>query len=93
MKLNKETRKYVWMLNWWENFKDNEVHHLDVASFNYSWSHGYTRMFSEAIRNKPKRYLVPIHRASDVYWKITDDGKQFINKYLNSHLEEFLTNE
>jgi hypothetical protein len=48
MRLNKETRKYVWMLNWWENFKDKEVHHLDVASFNYSWGHGYTRMFSEA---------------------------------------------
>ena len=93
MRLNKEIREYIWMLNWWENFKDNEVHYTDVASFNYSWGHGYTGMFSKVIRKKPNRYLEATHRASDVYWKITDAGKNFINKYINSHIEEFLTND
>jgi hypothetical protein len=93
MRLNKEAREYVWMLNWWTNFKDDEVHHIVVSKFNYSWGHGYTRMFSEAIRKKPERYLEAIHYSSDVYWRITDAGKKFINKYLNAHLEEILTND
>jgi hypothetical protein len=93
MRLNKEAREYVWMLNWWTNFKDEEVPVKIVSKFIHSWGHGYTRMFSEAIRKKPKKYLEATHYSSDVCWKITDAGKKFINKYLNAHLEEILTNE
>ena len=93
MRLNKETRKYVWLLNWWTKFKDTEVHCSDVGDFNRSWGHGYTCMFSEAIRKKPERYINIVYRGNEVYWKITSEGKEFINKYLNSNIEEFLTNE
>jgi hypothetical protein len=93
MRLNKEAREYVWMLNWWTNFKDRKVHHETVHEFCESWGHGYVRIFSAVIRKKPNRYLEANTRPSGVYWRITDAGKKFINKYLNVHLEEILTNE
>ena len=90
MRFDQETREYIWMLNWYENFGTKGISPDVLREFDNRFGHGYTRIFSKLHRRKYQYIKVIESSRPDILWQITEAGLAFINRFANTRLKDVL---